>query len=181
MIREGHAAVCRTLRIWREVGCCWLTSASRFVHHCQSLALTHCCHALAMGGHQAIPRSVRLSVCSSLGYSTLAAWRSCLGMLAACSWPATRDVWTVDPSADGRRSAVSWTAIGAGAITCNLLMCVYDSSVWCTVLYQFAGRTSYAKPSREHKIVVVAVRMTHFGISNKNICFLLYKEICFVL
>ena len=59
---------------------------------------------------------VRLSVCPSLGYSTLAAWRSCLDYridtLAACSWPATRDVQAVDPSADGRRSAASRTAVG---------------------------------------------------------------------
>jgi len=40
---------------------------------------------------------VRLSVCPNLSYSTL----------AACSWPATRDVRTADRSADGRRSAAS--------------------------------------------------------------------------
>ena len=37
-------------------------------------------------------------------------------MLAACSWPDTRDVRTADPSADGRRSAASRTAIGGGII-----------------------------------------------------------------
>ena len=36
-----------------------------------------------------------------------------MGTLAACSWPATRDVRTVDPSADGRRSAASRTDVGA--------------------------------------------------------------------
>jgi len=35
-------------------------------------------------------------------------------MLAACSWLATRDVRTADPSADGRGSAASRTAIGGG-------------------------------------------------------------------
>jgi len=48
--------------------------------------------------------SVCPSVCPSLGYSTL----------AACSWPATRDMRISDRSADGRRSAVSRTAIGGG-------------------------------------------------------------------
>ena len=37
-------------------------------------------------------------------------------MLAACSWPTCRDVRTADPSADGRRSAASRTAIGGGHI-----------------------------------------------------------------
>jgi len=35
-----------------------------------------------------------------------------LGKLAACSRPASRDARTADPSADGRRSAASRTAIG---------------------------------------------------------------------
>ena len=47
---------------------------------------------------------IRPSVCPSPGYSTLAAWRSCLGYRhAGCSWPATRDVRTADPSAHRRR------------------------------------------------------------------------------
>ena len=75
-------------------------------------------YSLAVGGgHQVIPRSVCPSVYARLGYSTLAEWRSCLGYigtLAACRWPATRDVRTADPSADGRRSAASRTAIGGG-------------------------------------------------------------------
>ena len=68
--------------------------------------------------------SVCPSVCSSLGYGTLAAWRSCLGYRhAGClRWPATRDVRTADPSADGRRSAASRTGAyrfaAPGAITC---------------------------------------------------------------
>jgi len=59
---------------------------------------------------------IRPSVCLSLGYSTLAAWRSCLGFRhAGClQLIGTRDVRTADSSADGRRSAASRTAIGGG-------------------------------------------------------------------
>jgi len=35
-----------------------------------------------------------------------------IGTLAACSWPANRDVRTADPSADGCRSAAILSAIG---------------------------------------------------------------------
>ena len=49
------------------------------------------------------------SVCLSRGAAALA-----IGTLAACSWSATRDLLTVDPSADGRRSAASRNAIGEG-------------------------------------------------------------------
>ena len=42
-------------------------------------------------------------------------------MLAACSWLATRDVRTADPSADGRGSAASRTAIGGGGASSRRL------------------------------------------------------------
>jgi len=69
-----------------------------------------------VGGGALSDTAIRPPVCPSLGYSTLAAWRSCLGYWHAgtCSWPATIDVRTADPSADGRRSAASRTAIGGG-------------------------------------------------------------------
>ena len=37
-----------------------------------------------------------------------------IGALAACSWPAIRDVRTADRSADGRRSGASRTVISGG-------------------------------------------------------------------
>jgi len=62
------------------------------------------------GGGALSDTMIRPSVCPSLGYEPA------IGTLAACSWPATRDVRTADPSTDGgRRSVVSRTAIGEGA------------------------------------------------------------------
>ena len=52
-----------------------------------------------------------LSVCLSLPLSVTA---QAIGTLAARRWPATRDVRTADPSADGRRSTESRTAIDEG-------------------------------------------------------------------
>jgi len=44
-----------------------------------------------------------------------------IGTLAACSWPATRDVQTADPSADGVElpSAGAYRLAAPGAITCT--------------------------------------------------------------
>ena len=68
------------------------------------------------GGGALSDTAIRLSVCPSLGYrhAGCGAAAQAIGTLAACSWPATRDVRTADPSADGRRSAASRTAIGGG-------------------------------------------------------------------
>ena len=60
-----------------------------------------------------------VSLSQPIRYSTLSAWRSSLGYRhAGClQWPATRYVRTADPSADGRRSAASRTAIGGGILS----------------------------------------------------------------
>ena len=85
----------------------------------------------AVGGHYTIPPSVRLSVCLSVP------WRSCPRLQRP---PATRDVRTADPSADGRRSAASRTAISGegayrlaalGAITVRCRVSVSHKPVLC--------------------------------------------------
>ena len=66
--------------------------------------LLYSCHAPRRRRRALSDTAIPPSVCPSLGYSTL----------AACSWPVTRYVRTADPSADGRRSASSRTAVGGG-------------------------------------------------------------------
>jgi len=98
-----------------------------------------CC---AIGGGALSDTAIRPSVCLSHGAAAVA-----ISTLAACSLATagcTRDVRTADPSADGRRSAASWTAIGDGTYRLaaprgdNLFRSVQFS--WCAVNepYQFS-------------------------------------------
>ena len=80
-------------------------------HFLSLYAIEICYYPRRRGGalsDPAIRPSVRLSGAAA----------KAIGTLAACNWPATRDVRTADPSADGRRSGASRTAVGGG-ISCR--------------------------------------------------------------
>ena len=100
----------------RRVPCCSLRRADRGKCCQLSSAVTRLLCPAALMGHFGIARSVHLSV----------PWRSCLRYRHAGCLQLSR-VRTADPSADGRRSAASRTAIcrgvyrlgATGAIPCH--------------------------------------------------------------
>jgi len=73
------------------------------------------CHTPNTGGGALCDIAIRPSVCLSASRWQRGAAAQAIGALAACSWPAIRDVRTADRSADGRRSAASRTVISGGA------------------------------------------------------------------
>ena len=78
-----------------------------------SVAYLLCSPTVGAGIKRYCDPSVCPSVCLSVACGTLAVWHSCLGYrLAGCLQ--LRHVQTADPSTDGRRLAMSWTAISGG-------------------------------------------------------------------
>ena len=77
----------------------------------------NCLHLVVIPPTQGdITRHRNTSVCLSASRWQRGAAAQAIGALAACRWPASRDVRTADWSADGRRSAASRTVISGGHI-----------------------------------------------------------------